>query len=160
MPEDILLTTDSMEKMVQFLNELEKKHAEVKQKDLKEIKSNLTITPTTDLTFVVVLAINKDYNKNTLMKIGCQHGNPIGGYVYDSVSDSFSVRCVDYLVLGLVEASFKLSMESAEGWNIYVPFPESVLKRHLTNEQTLALKRFKETHQDHVYKFIQIISSV
>lgn len=159
-PDDILLSTDSMEEMLKFLKELDKKHSEIKQKDLKDIKSGLTITPTSDLTFVIVLAINKDYSKNNLMKIPCQQGNPIGGYVYDSVTDSFSVRCADYSVLGPVAAAFKMSMDSAEGWSAYVPMTESVLKKHLSSEQSFCLKRFKEMYQDHLYKYIQIINSV
>jgi hypothetical protein len=158
--EEVLLTTDSMEQMFEFFRELDKKTSEVKQKDLKDVKSALRVIPSNDFTFVVVLAINPDYSKNNLMRINCNHGNPIGGYVYDSVSDCFTVRCADYSVLGLVNVAFKLSMDAAEGWNVYVPIPEPVLKRHFNSEQSSALKRFKETYQGHQYKFVQIITSV
>lgn len=160
MPDDIIITTNALDEMFNLFKMMDV-NEKFSQKDIKDIKNSLKVSVSNNKTFVILMAVNKEYSKNVLMKIKCFHGNPIGGYVYDSVTDSFSVHCVDYCIIGMINIAFKLSMDSSDNWNIDIPMSESIIKRYMNSEQALIFKRFKETYkQDVEYKYIQIINSI
>jgi hypothetical protein len=128
-------------------------------RDIRDIKSNLNPVSTGDGVYVVVYAVSIDTAKNRSVKIPCKHGIPIGGYVYDAVSDAYVIKCIDYANLGVVPISYKLSLPESGNWTVCVPSPERVLKRYMNNTQKSDLKRFKRIMgAECKYEFLQMTS--
>ena len=122
--------------------------------DMQDIRNSIDVEGHTAKTFVVVIAIHKDTACNVLTAISCQKGMPIGGYVYDQTVDSYRASCISYLRLGVVPLSYRLKMfKNAGTWNTFVPMPESVLLRHMSDEQLQLLREFKGSFSEDIYNF-------
>ena len=132
---------------------------EIKVKSSKEIHSCLEIFPSIEKTFIIVAAINHEISKNFVNRISCKKGLPIGGYTYDSQSDSYYFECSDYFHLGYIPISFMSKMKGMQEWQIRIPVPENVIKRHLTTLQKKELKNFKSIFKTEEYRlqYIQMI---
>lgn len=128
--------------------------------DIKDIKAKLIIERAEERTIIVVIAINQDSKENLINRVHCRKGIPISGYAYDVVSDTYHVLCQDFLLLGCIPLSFCQTMPGIGNWRRYVPMPESVIRRHLDNQQRSDLRNFKYTHKNCTYDFLQIIESV
>ena len=126
-------------------------------KDVKDFKSALKVVRTDDATYIVVVAVHKDEIKNDIVRVSCDRGVPITGYVYDGVNDCYLITCVDYLPLGYVDASFTLESNDA-GWSVQSPMPDVVLKRYLNFRQKSDLKKFKQAFKgdDYTFRFLQM----
>src|ERR1035437_1982059 len=85
-------------------------------KDAKAIKANLQIIRSTEQTFVIVIALHKDMNKNDLQKVPCAWGTPLGGYVYDNVNHCYYVKCVAFQSLGYVPLACCLRAKDSYFW--------------------------------------------
>lgn len=106
-------------------------------------------------TYIVVIAVHKDQRKNSLTKIRCHQGNPLGGYAYDTVNEAYIAECADHLVLGLVPISFRVEIG---GWKTYIPMPETVLSKYFNDKQRKSLAQYKQTiGADHTFQFMQIL---
>ena len=126
-------------------------------KDVKDFKSALKVVRTDDATYIVVVAVHKDEIKNDIVRVSCDRGVPITGYVYDGVNDCYLINCVDCLSLGYVDASFTLESKDT-GWIVQLPMPDAVLKRYLNLRQKSDLKQFKKVFEgdDYTFSFLQM----
>jgi len=131
------------------------------QQDSKDVKSNLSVRATQESTYIILLVIHDDPDRNKLQQISCDRGTPLGGYVYDSVKDCYFVSCLDYLPLGYIPVSFKVEMKNAGHWAVSIPVPEKVLKRYLDDQQKTDLKRLRDLYNDghHRISFLQMIGT-
>jgi hypothetical protein len=127
----------------------------------KDIRDRLTVTMSPERTFIVVLALNRDENKNELTKITHRKSVPLGGYVYDATSDSYHVPCVDYIQLGYISVSFVMRMPGTGTWRCRVPMPETTLRRYMSSQQRTDLKTFKEIYKgdDYYFIFMQVLDA-
>ena len=132
---------------------------ELKVKSSKEIHNNLEMHSSLEKTFIIVAAVHKEKNKNFVNKISCKKGLPIGGYTYDSQSDSYYYECADYFHLGYVPISFFAKMKTTSEWQVRIPMIENVIKRYLTPLQKKELKNFKNIFksEDYNFQYIQMI---
>lgn len=135
--------------------------SELKTKAAKEVRDNLVTSTSVERTYVIVVAIHKERIKNIISRISCKKGVPLGGYIYDSHSDSYHVECVDYLHLGFIPLSFIGRIKGIKHWEIKIPMSESVIKKYLTTLQKKELKNFK-THfkaEEYDIQYIQMIDA-
>jgi len=92
--------------------------------------------------YLIVAAVSKMPSKNTVVKISCKKGIPLGGYVYDNQSDTYHYECSDYLALGVLPVSAFMTFKEKNSWKVKVPLATSVLKKYLSEMQKKELKRF------------------
>ena len=132
---------------------------EFKAKCAKEVGNSLEVFASVEKTYLIVIAVHKDRHRNIINRISCKKGIPIGGYVYDSQSDTYHVECVDYLHLGYITASFVARMKGTKCWEMRVPASEMVVKKYLTSLQKKELKNFKHhfKSEDYEIQFMQMI---
>jgi len=109
-------------------------------------------------TFVMVAATHSDPTKNYLNKVPCKKGVPLAGHVYDSKHDSYFLPCVDFLLLGAVNAAAYVSSRSNH-WTIRVPLSVPVLTQFLEDSQRRDLKHFIDSYdpKDHTFNYLQMI---
>ena len=133
-----------------------------KAKTTKETENALEVIQDIKQTYVVVVAVHKEKHRNNISRISCKKGIPIGGYVFDSQSDSYHVECADYLQLGFLPVSFVTRMRGVEHWQARVPMPESVIRKHLTQLQKKELRNFKNHFKAEEYniQYIQMIDAL
>lgn len=132
---------------------------EMRLKTAKEVRDNCVVLPQPERTYVIVVAVHRDQARNIVSKISCKKGLPLGGYVYDSQTDTYHVDCSDFLHLGYVPASFTMRVKGVDDWEARIPMPESVLKKYLNPLQKKELRNFR-THfrqEDYHIQFIQMI---
>jgi hypothetical protein len=91
-------------------------------------------------TFVIIIASHKDREQNSLQRISCKKGIPIGGYVYDSQGDNYHVECEDYCILGYIDASLIAKLDS---WKMRVPIPFHMMEDLLSDLQKKEFHNFK-----------------
>ena len=114
-----------------------------KFKICKEQKEKMQIFIESDPSYLVVVAVSKVPERNSISKISCKRGIPFGGYVYDNQSETYHYECCDYLHLGIVPISAYITLKENPSWKIKVPLAESVLKKYLSDMQKKELKTFK-----------------
>jgi len=131
---------------------------ELKIRAAKDQKEHTEVVVSTERTYLVVVAVHKDKSRNSINRITCKRGIPIGGYVYDAQSESYSFDCSDYLMLGYIPVSFVMRVQGSS-WQARVPMCESVLKKFMTSLQKRELKNFKNHFkaEDYYVEFIQMI---
>lgn len=110
-------------------------------------------------TIIIMTAVSEDHGKNTINKISCKLGIPIGGYVYDSQHDNYVLNCYDYMTLATIPLSMALRMRGCSNWMVRVPLSEGVIKNYLDNEQKKLVKEFKARYHEPYFKvhFVQLI---
>jgi hypothetical protein len=132
---------------------------ELHVKTAKEIREKIDLEVSFDRTFIVVVAIHNDPEKNSLTRIHCRKGLPISGYLYDGQTDSYHVECHDFLPLGYIPVSFHHSMPGVGNWKQRIPMPETAIRRYLTAQQKRDLRNFKATYKggNYSYHYMQVI---
>ena len=108
-------------------------------------------------TFIMVAAQHTDPTKNYLNKVPCKKGVPMNGHVYDSKHDSYFLPCVDFLLLGHVNAAAYLKV--GNHWSIRIPLSVPVLMQFLEDAQRRELKQFTDSFNPevHVFHYLQLI---
>ena len=136
--------------------DLQKKVKSTKQTDEKYVKSQLKVSRALEAMFIVVVARAKSSSKNGILKIKGACGNPLGGYVFDSVHDCYVVKGVDHFALGYIPISFQVKSDS---WSTHIPVPSRIVKRYLSNDQKSVLKSFLHTYnkEDYDLQFVQFV---
>ena len=127
--------------------------------DRADIQHSLDIEQTDQPTFIVLAAVAKNAGINSLVPVPCPKGTAVSGYVYDE-SGCYRVSCSQYLRIGRVPFSYRLRVFKNVGdWNTFVPMPESVLLRHMTDDQRALVSQFKGTYgdSDFEYEYLQIV---
>jgi len=152
MPDEIILSSMSEPDYVVVTPDF-------KAKTAKELQHFLEVVPSFERTYIIVTAHHRERGRNFVNRISCKKGLPIGGYTYDSQTDSYHVECSDYLHLGYVPISFTTRVKGLIGWEMRVPMPENVLKKYLSSLQKKELKNFKNHFkvEDYEVQFIQMI---
>jgi hypothetical protein len=120
-------------------------------KNLRDVKSSIEVFLEEEETFVVAVAVSKNEDYNKIHRIKCD-GIAIGGYAYDSNSDTCYVEGCDYISLGLIPISFTMKIKGASRYQISIPLPESVVKRSLDVGQKRLLKKFSSKFSKDRYK--------
>jgi hypothetical protein len=136
---------------------------DVKMEDLKrckEQKEKIQVFFENVPSYLVVAAVAKDTKKNSIIKITCKKGIPLGGYVYDNQADAYQYECFDCLHLGVIPVSAFITLKDNPFWQIKVPIAESVLKKHLSDIQKKELKNFRNyfSVDEFDLHFIQMVS--
>jgi len=143
----------------------------------KIVRSSLKIVEEDDPTYVIILAIHKDRSENQIVRLKCRYLNaiigyhsntpgimPLGGYVYEQVSDSYLVNCSDYYDVGLMPFSHKLTMDHVGLWSVRVPLPEAIILNNLSESKRILVDRFKasfDAHKDQFrFQYIQFTNSL
>ena len=148
---------------------------EIADKDNRDLKSKLKLYKDESPSFVVLIVCHREKEMNSVTRLSCKRlipldGYPsesrvklipVGGYVYDAVSDSYVVNCIDYLPVGFIPFCFKARMEGVGLWSIPIPFSESVIKRYINPLQRADLDKFQHAYKDDqfAHQFIQFVSS-
>lgn len=125
----------------------------------KSVQNALEIVISSHRTYLIVVARNKNFEKNSISRINCKKGLPIAGYIYDSQSDSYYIDCSDYLQLGYIPVSFSAKMKGSNSWTARIPAPEAVIKKYLSDLQKKELTNFKSHFKSEEYdlEYIQMI---
>jgi hypothetical protein len=145
----------------------------VADKDHKDLKSKLKFYREDNPSFIVMIVVHQERERNDITRLSCKRlipldgyptqvkVVPVGGYVYDAVTDSYVVNCIDYFPVGFIPFSFRAKMEGVGHWSIPVPFTENVVRRYLNPGQKADLEKFKQGYADSQFEhqFIQFISS-
>lgn len=109
---------------------------------------------------VVVLIIKDKANpeNNIQMHIHCQDGIGFCGYVRDLAKDSYIAECVNFMSLGNIHASYRVTMPNTGGWTMQVPMPESVIETLISPYYKRALKEAREKypHPQYELHFMQM----
>lgn len=122
---------------------------------LNVVKNSLSFNLSQENTLVYVLSIHKDQNENSTKNIGCKIGEPIGGYVYDVTTDSCYFNCYDFISLGVVPVSVKVSFND---WSCFAPLPDKIIKKHLDKNQKKILKNFlSKFDESYSIRYLQMI---
>jgi len=125
-------------------------------KDYNDIKKSMEICAIPEKTYLVVLAVSKDQKENKVQKLSCSRGVPIGGYIYDSVSNAYRVNCKNYFSLGYIPISFKVKISEVGNWETHIPMPEIVLIKYMNDSQKIDLREFKNTYSKEEICFLQM----
>jgi hypothetical protein len=120
----------------------------------KLVRNEIKVERSQSNSYIIVVANQSPMDD--MLKIHCQGGTAISGYVYDHLNDCYCIRGIDYCSLGYVPISFRLTMEHSN-WNISVPTPENVLRRFMTKKQKTDLKNFKEHYKNCKIFFLQLV---
>jgi hypothetical protein len=128
-------------------------------KTIKEVHRSFKVILSNSSTYIIVVAVHNDQSKNFINKINCKKGIPIGGYAYDSQSDSYLYECADFFHLGHVPVSFMVEQKENDFWGFYVPMPEVTIRKFLDDMQKNELKKFKNHFKSNEYKirYVQMI---
>jgi hypothetical protein len=128
-------------------------------KDTKAVKSAIQIVPSDQPTFIIVAVLHHNIHNNQLIKIKCDAGNPLGGYVYDTVNRCYYLKCLEYYALGYIDVSYYLKIKGNDFWRTRIPLPENVICRYLSKESLEKLKSFKARYKgaEYYFQFIQMI---
>jgi hypothetical protein len=108
---------------------------------------------------VVAIAIDKhDPSRNGFGRIHCM-GQPLGGYVYDAVQDTYEIRCCDMVELGSIPVAYKMRIRDNSAWEVLVPLPTSLIVRCMSPEQRKAFQVFRNKYSNERFsiEFVQAI---
>ncbi len=112
-------------------------------------------------TVVVLVVYDKKHpEKNTQRHIHCQNGIGFSGYVHDLGTDSYIVECVDFISLGDVHVSHRVTIPNTGGWMMRVPMPEIVIENLISPyyKRVLADIKNKYPRPDYELHFMQMTS--
>jgi hypothetical protein len=158
MPEDILISAEDTT-IFDLPYDLDLLTPEFKVKAIKEQRDNLELALCQDRTYLVLAAIHREDGRNSLNKISCKRGIPLGGYVYDATADSYTIACVDYMLLGYIPVSMAMRVSGQSHYQMRVPLAEAVVRRFLNPAQKKDVKNFRAVYkpENHRLEYIQMI---
>ncbi len=109
---------------------------------------------------IIMIVVDKEEANNFSKNIHCGEGICFAGYVHDLTSDSYVVDCVDFVSLGIVSASFKISMPNSGGWKMQIPLPEKLVESLIAPHYQTVVKAMKHKYSDprYCFQYIQMIS--
>jgi len=159
MPSDIVISPEDLPMFADVPEEVLALTPELKVKCVKEQRDNLDLAFMSERTYLLLVAIHKEEQRNSMSRISCKKGLPIGGYVYDATSDSYAISCADYLQLGYIPVSMVMRVSGQQNYQIRVPLAEAVIKRFLSPAQKRDVKNFRLTYRpdEHYIQFVQML---
>lgn len=123
-------------------------------RDRRDIKRNITVMENGSGVYVYAVAVSLGENR---IHIPAVMGDPIGKCCYDMIRDVFYVRGDSYHSIGYIPVNYKLWMDEAV-WDVDVPLPPSVIKRHMTKEQLEKFKAWRSMHKSHEIEYFQLVN--
>jgi len=132
---------------------------DLKAKSSKDERDNLEVVCSSDSTYIILVAVHKESSRNVLNKISCKKGLPIGGYLYDSVSDCYQISCADYVQIGYIPVSMILRVGGVQNWQTRIPLTEAVIRRFLTTSQKKDVKNFRAIYKadEFTIQYVQLL---
>lgn len=129
------------------------------EKILRSVRSGIHTHVSSTPTYLIAVAVSKDGSKNFVNKLNCRNGIPINGYIYDAQSDCYFYECADFLHLGTVPVSLRLTLEGDLGWDTAMPIPPKSVLKLLNPSQRKAFSGFKRHFKSSEYdvSFVQMI---
>lgn len=127
-------------------------------KDIKDIKKSIKIEQEYFGVHVFVVSISKNDCDNIPIEIPCTYGKSLSNDVYNIVRDSYLVYGVDFHELGTIPVNYRAKIEAVE-WEIDIPLPESVIKKHMTSDQKEFLEKWclEYKKQDYDFYYLQVL---
>lgn len=109
-------------------------------------------------THIIIVARNKS-KENPVLKISCKQGIPVFGYTYDTQTDTYYSRGIDYLHLGKVPVVLTLCNKKS-GWQTRIPIPDEFVSDYCSEMQKAEIKNFKNKFPESNYEhfFMQLIN--
>lgn len=128
------------------------------KKDKSDIKKAMRFEQGGFATYVYVVAIHKDNDKNRMLDIPATSGDPLNMEVYDVVKDMYHLRGYDHHEIGQIPVSYTVYFKETE-WQEYLPLPFSVIRRHMTDEQMSRYDewRAKYKNTEFYFQFVQML---
>src|SRR4051812_13112043 len=83
---------------------------ETSAKDVRDIKRSLKIEQDCLGSYLFAVAMHCDLDQNKLLEIPAYHGESLNVEVYDIVKDCFHVQGVDFLEIGSIPVSYRMSI--------------------------------------------------
>jgi len=125
----------------------------------KTVHKSLVVETSDSASYIIVVAVCVDSNKNFINRITCKKGVPIQGYIYDSQTDSYLIECADFFHLGFIPVSYVVKQNGIYAWEVHVPMPESIIKRHLLPQQKKELQNFKKhfNSKEYMISYVQMV---
>jgi len=159
MPSDIVISPEDLPIFGDVPDEILELTPDLKVKAVKEQRDNLDLSFSSERTFLVLVAIHKEEGRNSMSRITCKKGLPIGGYVYDATSDCYALSCADYFQLGYIPVSMVMRVNGQYNYQIRVPLADAVIKRFLSPSQKKDVKSFRGVYkpEDHILQYVQMI---
>lgn len=125
--------------------------------DVREIKKCLQFSHEDYGTWVVAVAMAKDFNYNRMLNIPVS-GEPLSPEVYDVVRDVYCVAGIAYFEVGLIPVNYVVSMKGITCWSMPVPLPPSIVRKHMTEDQKERFDVWKSEYGDYEIRFLQAAS--
>jgi len=126
-------------------------------KDSREIKRAVQVEQSMQGTYICAVAVRKNEDENRLLAVPV-FGEPLSRECYDTVRDVFVVEGVDWVEVGSIPVNYTIRLgEETYGWQMDIPVPTSVIKRHLTKEQKHRLNCWKSrwNRKDYKIEYLQ-----
>lgn len=132
---------------------------ELKAKVAKDLKDSIEFVIGDSATYVIVVAVHKDAARNCINKISCKKGVPIGGYIYDTLNETYHVECAEYFHLGFIPVSYSMRLKGVHCWKARIPAPENIIKKCLSTFQKKELRYFRSQFRAEEYDlhFVQMV---
>lgn len=133
--------------------------SDLESKLAKRVAKGLKIRADRCPTLVFAVAVAHDPDKNFVNRLNCKRGLPLAGYIYDTQSDTYCYDCADFVFLGTVPISFRLSVEGDPDFDLAISMPEKVLRSFLSEGQRKIVARFKKHFVSSQYRvaFVQLL---
>jgi len=120
--------------------------------------SFLKISLSKESTVLFAVAKHKNLIENKIYNISCKNGCPIAGYIYDSQRDEYSIACNGIVELGSIPCSLSATIDNCLDWNIRIPMPDKLIKKHMSSIQKKAFKKFvSKFDENYTIHFVQMI---
>jgi len=105
------------------------------------------------VTYLIAAVSSPIKDENKIRFLSCKGLLPLGNLVYDAVSDSYLVDCVDVMHIGTVPISLTATVKGCPHWTSVVPLPERIIKKYLKSKQKREVEGFFSSFKDSFSKF-------
>lgn len=144
------------------------------KKDCLAVITNIELLESKSTTYVVMLVVHNDFDKNKPSRIHCKNliplkgystdakVIPLGGYVYDARSDFYIVNCLDFYPIGKIPFSLKIKVKNCGNWMSNIPIPSEIIRSHIDKEKLSSLDSFIDSfkHERNLhFQYIQFIDA-
>lgn len=145
-------------------------------KETELVCKNFLIEKVPLASFVFMVISHENNINNELIPVNCKRFTPFNGYclsynkkifpitphVYDSVKDNYVFKGVDYLFLGTMPFSLKLTVKGySSNWNQFIPFPEEIFSNYLSSDKRKTWEKYKDDYSspEFFFEYVQFLSA-
>ena len=129
------------------------------EKVYRSVRNSLVPHISSVPTYIILVAVSRDGSGNFVNKLNCKNGIPIGGYIYDAQNDCYFYECADFLHLGTIPISLRLTLDGDLGWDTAMPVPPKSVVKMLNPSQRKSYTNFKRHFKasEYIVSFVQMI---